>query len=54
MFEQSLSMSAKAFSGRTVRRWRQNGQLKPRGYWRPDGHRGTAHRTDDDIPVGDA
>lgn len=49
--EQLLDMIGEPVSGRTLRRWRALGQLKPRGYWRPDGHRGTVRRSDADTPV---
>lgn len=35
---------------RTLQRWRKNGQLKARGYWRPDDQRGTMRRTNEDTP----
>ena len=48
--ERLLDMIEEPVSGRQLRRWRQQGKLKPRGYWRPDGHRGTVRRSDADEP----
>jgi hypothetical protein len=38
-------------SERTLRRWRQHGKLKPRGWQRPDGSHEISRHSDDDEPL---
>lgn len=48
--ERILDQIDEPVSLRTLQRWHKRGDLKPRGYWRPDGNRGTMRRSDADTP----
>ncbi|WP_373202657.1 hypothetical protein [Mycobacterium marinum] len=48
--EQILNQIEEPVSLRTLQRWHKRGYLKARGYWRPDGNRGTMRRSDADVP----
>lgn len=45
-----MAMLGEPLNERTLRRWRQHGKLKPRGYRRPNGRRGLTRHNEDDEP----
>lgn len=48
--ERILDQIEEPVSLRTLQRWHKRGDLRPRGYWRPNGNRGTMRRSEADTP----